>query len=75
MSTAVLWAAGGAAAPTETTAAETARTDSFRATGRRIRTSSPGPSAQRNHIAGAPTGRLGALSYDCHTSNTGTSLA
>ncbi|MFE2584062.1 hypothetical protein [Streptomyces sp. NPDC059378] len=32
--------AGGAAAPTDTTAAETARTASFRVTRRRIRTSS-----------------------------------
>ena len=43
-------AEGGAAAPTDTTAAETARTDRFRATGRRIRTSSQRPSAQRNFI-------------------------
>src|SRR5690606_9300832 len=38
--------AGGAVAPTETTAAETARTVSFRATGRRMRTSGEGPLAQ-----------------------------
>ncbi|GAA3293364.1 hypothetical protein GCM10020295_15000 [Streptomyces cinereospinus] len=38
--------AGGPAAPTDTTAAVTARTVSFRTTGRRISTSSQGPSAQ-----------------------------
>src|SRR5690242_12347569 len=71
--TGALPAEGGAAAPTVTTAAETARTDSFRATGRPIRTSSPGTSAQRNQNRGAPTATFRALSYDRHTSNTGTS--
>ncbi|GHE36146.1 hypothetical protein GCM10018782_08100 [Streptomyces griseoaurantiacus] len=41
---------GGAAAPTDTTAAETASTAHFRATGRRMRTSSQEPSAQRNSV-------------------------
>ncbi|GGT21030.1 hypothetical protein GCM10010254_46880 [Streptomyces chromofuscus] len=41
----------GAAAPTDTTAADTAATVSFLTTGRRIRTSSPGPFAQPNRWA------------------------
>ncbi len=42
----LLCAAGGAAAPTDTTAAETARTVRLRVTGRRIRTSREGPFGQ-----------------------------
>ncbi|GEJ99710.1 hypothetical protein TNCT1_19870 [Streptomyces sp. 1-11] len=65
-------AVGGAAAPTETTAAETARTASFRVPGRPIRTSRRDKSAQRNEIASVPTVRLGQPPHERHTSNTGT---
>ncbi|GAA3477519.1 hypothetical protein GCM10018966_020490 [Streptomyces yanii] len=49
----------GAAAPTETTAARTPKNDTFRATERRMRTSSEGSSAQGNSASYVSSGPQG----------------